>query len=78
MRFNLLIIHKAFPRHPRRIEGQITLDVLERLGRRFITPNLAVDGFVVRAFDAPICGSAFPFAQGGFVGDLGQGVGDGG
>jgi hypothetical protein len=37
-----------------------------------------VDFFVgVGCFEGPVCGAAFPFTEGGLVGDLGQGDGGG-
>jgi hypothetical protein len=76
LRSHLFIVHKALPRHTRRIEGEIALDVVEWLCRRLVTPDLAMNLFIgVRCFDGPVCGSALPFTEGGLVGNLDQGDG---
>jgi hypothetical protein len=77
LRLNLLVIDKALPRHSRRVEGQIPLDILERGCRSLVTPDLTVDLVAggIGSFDGPVCGLAFPFTEGGLVGDLGEGDG---
>lgn len=79
LRLDLLAINKALPWHAGGIEGQIAPDVLEGLGRRFVTPDLAVGGLgTLRLFQRPVASPAFPFAEAAFIGDFGQEGGEGG